>query len=320
MDLEEAIAQFARDGAQVIKGIDWDALDQQGKGIPLDPSIEIRADNTSYLYLYMSPALARASRVMSTLYFDPEITNHAVTKEAIRTVAAEILPTIEEVGKNWALGNYWGAMSAAFAFDLVKLRTFISLAYGIALEGTKLHTAETNYAIAFLDRKSWREHADRVTRILNAITFLDDAKALYWLKWDSDQMKELRANQGLPVDMKNPMQGLGWVPPLALIVAAAAVIVCLGAIWAWASTTSQYNEQSLGILRQICADPKDQATRDQCMKVLGTPQIGNPFAGAISSVMPYLFAGVLIAGGVFFLPTIVRSFLKARSVAHEGAH
>jgi len=315
MDLEEAIAQFARDGAQVIKGIDWDALDQQGKGIPLDPSIDVHAD---YLYLYMGPALDRAGRVMSTLYFDPEITNHTVTKEAIRTVAAEILPTIEEVGKNWALGNYWGAMSAVFSFDLVKLRTFISLAYGIALQGAKMHTAETNYAIAFLDRQSWREHADRVTRILNAISFLDDAQALYWLKWDSQYMKDLRAEQGLPLDMKNPMQGLGAVP-LALVIAAAAVIVALGAIWAWSRTTTEYNEQALGILREICADPKDQSTRDQCIKVLGTPQIGNPFASAISSVMPYLFAGVLIAGGVFFLPNIVRSFMKARSVAHEGA-
>lgn len=318
MDLTDKMVQLAQDGEQLVKGIDWDALDQQGKGIPLDPSIDVHAD---YIALYMSPAFDKATRVMRTLYYDPALTLSASTKDAVRTVIAQLEPSIEEAAASFSSGNLWGSIKAFAQFDLVKLRTFISLSYGVAMAGVKMHTAETNYAIAFLDRKSWREHADRVVRILNAISFLDDSGALYWLKWDSDEMKELRAQQGLPNDMKNPgIQGLGAVP-LGIIVAAAAVIVALGAIWMWSRTTTEYNEQALGILREICAAPKDDATRDQCVKVLGSTaaQMGNPFAGVLGSVLPYLFAGALIIGGVMFAPTIVRSLLSARRAAKEGA-
>lgn len=316
MSVESYLQELAQHAEGAVKGVDWDKLDEQGKGVPLDPSQDAHAD---YMYLYLGPALDRAGRVMNTLYYDPVLVNKAQTESSVKAVANNLYDGAKETLMSLAGGTgFFSLLKGGITFHLQNLRDLISLAYGSALFGAKLHTAAGNYGVVFLGRRAWRDHGDRVCRILNAIAMLDDLGVLKFLKWDSSFMENLRIEQGLPANAPNPMKGLGAIPVLGIAIAIVAGLVLLGGIWIWSATANEYNRQALEILSQICMSPQqDESTKKQCVQALSQPQAG--FASVAmklgTTALTYAFVGALVVGGIYLAPTIVRSVRKAKAEA-----
>ena len=312
----------------LVHGIDWDALDSQSRGVPLDPKQDAHLD---YWTVYLAPAFNRAADVMNTLYYDPIIVNRADTEVSLSNIWGEFEKASPYIWDNVSLvANPVTYMKMALTNPLVlnaePMRNVISYVWGVIMFGVKLHTT---FMIASQGRATMRAHADHIVRLCEAIALLDQAGALSQLKWNSDTMVKLRASQGVsalqpftpPVSSAPATSGLGAnglgivVPVLGIVVAVLGAAVLFYGIYKWSTVTTEVNKATLETTKQLCSDPtyaNDEASRAGCVKVLGDALAETTKVKLPSAIMTYVFYAALIAGGIYFAPFIVRSFMGAK--------
>lgn len=305
MTISETLKDLGARAENVVQGIPWSQLESEGK----------LAD---YVGSYLAPAFNDAMLVMNTLYYDFTLYNAASTAAAVKDVTSTVVETANRQLDLVLHGSLTSMLRSGLALSIRAFRDFISLAYGVAFFGAKLHSGQTDYA-ALSTIPDWKSHADRVYRILRAIKMLDDAKALTWLKWDSSFMEELRVEQGYAPGTKNP---LGIAPIIAAIIGSVVALVLIAGLIIWANSTNEVNRKALATLQELCtAKDQSDAVKSQCVKALAIPQAS--FAAVVQKVaetaIQYLFWGALIVGGIYFAPKIVHSIKEARKEARQPA-
>jgi hypothetical protein len=306
MAIQDTLNDLSARAEGLVTGIPWAQLEAQGKA-------------GNYVADYMAPAFERAYAVMKTLYYDPVLFNKSQTESAVKQVAENIYDGVKDQIELVLTANVYALLKSGVTVSVRSLRDVISLAYGTAVFGAKLHaTTDEPNARTVLPLEDVKAHADRIVRIFEAIKILDDLGVLVFMKWDSSFMEELRVEEGLPPNTPNPMKGLGVVPIVAIAIAIVAGIVLIAGIWIWASYASEYNRKALEAVKQICLDPNQpESVKKQCVETLGTPQAG--FAAVAmklgTTALTYIFIGALIVGGIYFAPMIVRSFREAKAEA-----
>lgn len=322
-----AIEDIVAQARTLVKGIDWDKLDSESRGVSLDPDI---APHLGYWVDYLGPAFNRAADVMNTLYYDPIIVNTAQTTNALDAVWRVIRDTAPEVQAYMRLKNPWLLFSPV-ALPAEDYRLVLSYMWGVIMYGTRLHTS---FAIVAMGRQAWREHANYLVMMCEAISLMDQAGMLSRLKWDAKEMVELRAQQGVSnlkpfteyvttVEPKKPTAGLGLAPALAVAIITGAVIgiVMIFALYEWAKTTTEINRQTLLATGEICSNPtyaNDPATKQQCVAVLGTALANStkPKLPGLDTAVKYL----MIAGGVVaFVAFAPQIFALARAMRPKPA-
>lgn len=292
-----------------VNGINWDKLESEGRGVPLDPDV---APHLGYWVDYLAPAFNRASDVINTLYYDPVIVNHVRTSDALNAVWKVFKDLAPEAQAYMRLQNPWLLFSPV-ALPAEDYRLMISYMWGVIMYGVQLHTS---FAIVAVGREQWRKSADTLVRMCEAISVMDKAGALSRLKWGADDMVALRAQQGVsdlkpfsqyvstsepkPPATSGAPDGLG-LPPLvigAIVVGAVIGIVMIYGLYEWAKTATEINKQTLDATAALCANPtyaNDPATKQQCLSVLGTAlaESTKPKLPG-SEILTYLY----IAGGI----------------------
>ena len=318
MSIGASLVELEQRARRLVSGINWDRLDQQSIGVPLDPN---QSPHIDYWYLDLLPAFDKAAAVMNTLYFDPHIVNSASVRDSISEIGERISRRTAEIIATFTAQGVTGMLKVGIELTVYALRDLISLVWGVTMYGISLHGPPA-FPVTTLGRAAWREHASRLVMMMEAIKILDDIGVLGVLKWDSGYMKDLRQEQGLPRDLvnlnKQSQNGLGALPVIGLIIGGVTAIVLIAGIWIWSKTTLELNLQALDSIERLCKDPAYAKDNSQaCLQAINEkrpPADFNPFQSAISAVMPYLFAGVLIVGGIYFAPVIVpkiRGALKA---------
>jgi hypothetical protein len=309
MTIEETFNDLTARAETITKGIPWARLEAEGKV-------------GNYVVDYIAPAFSAATDVMNTLYYDIVLYNKAQTESAVKQIAENMYDGIKNQLSDMLHGNISGFLKNGVALQVRNLRDLVSLAYGTAFFGARLHSSATDYAaIASLPYNDVKAHADKVVRILEGIKILDDLGVLTFMKWDSSFMEDLRIEQGYPPNTPNPpnpMKGLGAVPVLGIVIAIIAGIVIIAGIWIWARSASEYNRQALATLEKLCSDPsQSEKIKTQCVKALSEPQAG--FAAVVqklgTTALTYVFIGALIVGAIYLAPRIVRSFREAQAEA-----
>lgn len=316
-----AMSEIYERARRMVKGIDWNALEREGRGVPLDPEIPAKL---GYWVDYLGPAFNQAADVVNTLYYDPKLVNTANTEAALASVyrlLQKSAPGVSAVA--WYLDPAT-IVSNPLMLPAEELRLVMSYIWGVIVYGTKLHTT---FAIVAMGRDKWREHADHLVMLCEAIVQLDKFGALNQLKWDSSDMVALRKRQGFsalkpftaPLNTASPAlngpDGLGVAPLVLIAFGVIGAAVLFYGIYKWGSVTAEINKQTLEVTKEICSDPtyaNDPTGREQCVKVLGdalanTTKITPPG----SDLTKYLvWAGVAVVG-VLFAPQIMRSIKGA---------
>jgi hypothetical protein len=308
----------------MVKGIDWDTLDSQSRGIPLDPNV---APKLGYWVDYLAPAFDKAADVMNTLYYDPQIVNIANTQDAV-DVLYRLLQDVSPQMQAYQRFNNPSLIFSPMPLPIEDFRLMISYVWGLIMYGTKLHTT---FAITAVGRQKWREHADHIVRLCEALAMLDSFGALSRLKWDSTEMVNLRAKQGVssiqpfssyaPPSLSGP-DGLGSYVVVGIVVAVGAAVLIYG-IYEWSVTTSEINRQTLQATQALCSDPNyanDPETKDRCVKVLGDALAKSTMiTPPTNTLFKYAIIAVSVGAAIWFLPTIVRSLRGAAAEARKPA-
>lgn len=307
----------------MVRGIDWDALETQGRGVPLDPNVPAKL---GYWVDYLAPGFNQAAAVMDTLYYDPTVVNAAATTDAL-DVMYRMLQDISPGAQAMARLNDPSLIFDAIPLRADEYRLFISFIWGVVMYGVKLHTT---FAITALGRQAWRTHADHLVMMCNAIVLLDQFKLLDRLRWNSEEMVALRQEEGvtslqpytayLPTAAPTPptTSGLGS-PVIALAGIVIAGIVLMYGIYEWTTSTAEMNKQTLDVTKQLCSDPNyanDTATRDRCVTVLSDALARTTLPKLpTSDLTTYLMYGLFAAAAIYFAPVIVRSLRAAQREA-----
>lgn len=316
------MTDIALQARSMVKGIDWDKLDSESRGIPLDPKVDPKL---GYWVDYLAPAFDKAADVMNTLYYDPIIVNTAATQGSV-DVIYRLLQDVSPQMQAYQRLNNLSLLFSPLPLPVEDFRLMISYVWGVIMYGAQLHTT---FAITAVGRQKWRDHADHIVRLCNALAMLESFGALSRLKWNSPEMSDLRAKQGfssirpftgyVPPSLSGP-EGLGAVPVLAIAVAVGAAILIYG-IYEWASVATEINKQTLDATTQLCADPNyanDPATRDRCTKVLGDALAQSTMIKPpTGDIVKYLLIAAGIAAAVVFAPTIMRSLKGAAAEARK---
>jgi len=315
--MESSLLELEQRARRLVSGIDWNKLEQQSRGLSLDPNIPITGDSLSYIPLYLAPAFEKSSRVMNTLYFDPHIVMSATVKDAMAEIGERISRRTGEIIATLTAEGFNGMLKLGIELTVFALRDLISLVWGVTMTGIRLHAAP--YPIITLGRAKWREQASLLVMMMEAIVLLDDIGILTPLKWDSDTMQDLREEQGFPRDLKNSnaAAGLGALPVLAIIIGAVSAVVLIAGIWIWSKTTLEMNTAALDRIETLCKDPEfAKANGTACLDAINDARKGfNPFGSIFSAVGPYLFAGAILAAGIYFAPVIVPKIRGAMKAA-----
>lgn len=320
-DFTDIVAQ----ARSMVGGIDWDRLDSESAGLSLDPNVPA---HLGYWSEYLAPAFTKAADAMNTLYYDPTIVNTAATQDSL-DVLYRLLQDASPQMQAYQRFNNPSLLFSPLPLPIEDFRLVISWVWGVIMYGTKLHTS---FAIITVGRQKWRDHADHLVRLCNAIAMLDSMGALNRLKWNSQEMVDLRNAQGVPSlqpftgylqpSLSGP-EGLGIAPVVAGIIVGVAAAVLIYGIYEWSSTATEINKQTLQATQQICADPiysNDPDTKARCVKVLGDALAASTIPKPpTTTIIQYAFIAGGIILGVMFLPEIVRALKGAASEARKPA-
>lgn len=321
-----AFSDIVAQARTMVSGINWDKLDSESRGLSLDPNVDPKL---GYWVDYLAPAFNKAADVMNTLYYDPIIVNTASTQNSVDV----IYRLIQDVSPQMQAYERFNNLSLIFSplpLPIEDFRLMVSYVWGVIMYGTQLHTT---FAIAAMGRQKWRDHADHLVRLCNALAMLDSFGALNRLKWDSSEMQQLRTNQGFTslrpfTDYAQPSlsgpAGLGSPVLTGVLVAVGAAILIYG-IYEWSSTATEINKQTLDTTQRLCSDPNyanDPQTKERCVKVLGDALARSTMVkppDLVSQIIKYGFIAAGVMAAVWFAPTIVRSFKGAAAEARKPA-
>lgn len=276
-----------------LKGIDWDALNAQGRGSVWD---------RDYITNYMVPAQQRMQTILATL--DLNVVTDPIDFQDNYTLSQDALIDVGQLVVS--LGNPVGlvAMKVEARLTRESLRYLTTWAAQSASFGLLLHQDETIHHSGKSDQEI-AAHADVVVGMMNCIAILN-AGELYSMMGVT---KAAPATSGLGV--------------IELTPAVVVVVVAIAAILAWmvvhiydlyevntAVSNMCKNAQTSGdtATTQLCVNTLTAASKDIATLIPpGTIQ------GILKEVLPYALAGVGVYMLFLFAPAIVKSITSSRS-------
>lgn len=274
-----------------LKGIDWDALNAQGRGSVWD---------RDYITNYMVPAQQRMQSILATL--DLTVVANPVNFQDNYTLTQDVLTDVGQFVVS--LGNPVGIIAMKTEARLTRegLRYLTTWAAQSASFGLLLHQDETIHHSGKTDAEI-AAHADVVVAMMNCIAILN-AAGLYGL------MGVTQATA--------PAAGLGVIEPAVVVIA-----VAVAAILAWmivhiydlyevnsAVSNMCKNAQASGdtATTQLCVNTLTAASKD-----LGTLVPPGTVSAILKEVLPYALAGVGIYMLFLFAPVIIKSITSSRT-------
>lgn len=275
-----------------LKGIDWDALNAQGRGSVWD---------RDYITQYMIPAQQRMQSILATL--DLNVIANPVDFQDNYTLTEDILTDIAQVVVS--IGNPVGVIAMKVEARLTResLRYLTTWASQSASFGLLLHQDETIHHSGKSDQEI-AAHADVVVGMMNCIALLNAAE-LYSL---------------MGVTKASGASGLGVIE---LTPAVVVIVVAIAAVLAWMVVHIYDLYEVNTAVSNMCKNAQasgDTATTQLCVNTLtaqskdiATLIPPGTFEGILKTVLPYALAGVGVYMLFLFAPAIVKSITSSRA-------
>lgn len=281
-----------------LKGIDWAALNAQGRGTVWD---------RDYINNYMIPAqtlmIANIGGMTFDVGGDPKTSQaaYSLNSNILQSLARSVVPLMN-------LPN-WDLLQLEVDLSREAVRYVVSHAYQASLFGFRLHADETIHHSGMSDAEI-SAHADTTVGTMNALVMMRNIGLFKAL--DIDESQNPGAQQS----------GLGIAP--ALLVAAVVVAIAALALLAWVIVSLVDLTKKNAIVAKTCEAAQaagDAATTQQCINTLTDPnknagtQIPNAIKSILVGLVPYALGGVAIYALYLSAPYIVKNLLTKKASA-----